>query len=340
MKRHLLILSSLILSSVSYSQFTQSNEPAIGNDVFMYQCDSNAVTYDATTGTGVTWDYSALLGLPGQDQTISVGDATMHANASEFPTSVKVVGASGNFVTFFNSTATERMSQGFAFNEATFGEVIAKFDVDEAKLFNYPMAVGDNFEDDFAGSLSFDFSGQPLNPTTTGTSYVTVDGSGTLMLGQSTTLANVMRYKSIDSIFFNVSLVGDMEVVRTSYDYYQLSSSNLPKFTIMNIKIQNLGATTPLVEQNVVLSAVEPNDFVGLNDLSADNINVYPNPTAGEITISGLTTSETVSVIDYTGRNLKTFNNVANGQVLNLSDLNAGSYILKVGAAIKNISIK
>lgn len=340
MKKPLLIVSALILTGASYAQLSQSNEPAIGESLFMYQLDSNATWYETTTGTGVMWNYSNVLGLPSQDQTISVNDATAHPNYADFSNSTKVSGVQGNFENFFNSTATERMSQGFVFNEATFGQVIAKFDTDEAKMMNYPMNVGDNFVDNFAGSLSFDFSGVPMNPTTTGVSHVTVDGSGTLSLGQGTDLTNVIRYHAVDSIFFNVSLVGDMEVIRTSYEYYHHASSNLPVFTLMNIKIQNLGATTPLVEQTVVLSSVEPNDYVGLNDVAADNFVLYPNPTEGALTIVGLTATENVNVFDYAGRNLKSFANVSNGQTLDLSDLNAGSYIVTIGTAKKHVVIK
>jgi hypothetical protein len=56
----------VLLCSISYSvyaQMTEATDPSINSSSILYLCDSNAVNYANVTGTGVTWDYSALLGI-------------------------------------------------------------------------------------------------------------------------------------------------------------------------------------------------------------------------------------------------------------------------------------
>lgn len=341
MKRKLLFISSILLAGASFGQLTQANEPAIGASLQMYLCDSNATHYESTTGTGVTWDYSNILGVSGQQQLVEVIDPTTHPNASDFPTSTKAISAGGSLTNFFNSSATERLSQGFVYNEPSFGEVVCQFDVDPAKTHQYPMSQGVSFTDDFEGQMTFEFSGAPMNPATTGNSDVIMDGEGTLLLPQSTSLTNVLRYKSIDSIFFNVAMAGDLEVIRTAYDYYHIGTSNLPVFTILNIKIQTLGSSTPISEQTIVLSSVEPTDFLGVNEMNADQLYVYPNPSNGSLKINGLNEVASVKIIDFAGRTLKSFSQVNNGQVLDLSDINAGAYMISInnGSSMVNKQI-
>jgi len=195
MKKTLLLAT--LISSYSFAQtviMDQSNEPAIGDLKTMYTCDSLTDPLESTTGNGVTWDYTQLVGLNGTRNLIVIDPATS-PYSSIYTNSTKGYNIEGSLTNFYNSTSTERQSQGFIFEEPSFGTVIAHFDVNEQKTVSYPFANGDSFTDNFSGNLSFTFNGLAQNPSCTGRSYASIDGQGTLLLPSSTTIQNVIRYK-------------------------------------------------------------------------------------------------------------------------------------------------
>jgi hypothetical protein len=325
MKR-LLLFTTSILAGTAFSQFTQSNEPVIGDVFDFYLCDSNVTNYDNITGDGVIWDYSAIMGIPSILKTVSVEDATTSANASDFPTSVKATGVQGAIITYFSSDATQRISQGFVYNEPTFGQIVAKYTTDSEKTYNYPFALGDNLTDAFSGNLAATYMGNPINPACTGDAYVWVDGRGTLQL-PGNTYTNVLRYKMIDTAYANVIILGNIKVVRTQYEYYDFTTSNLPLFMHTTIAfssniINNL--------QTIVLSRDMPTNWLGLESNESDLVSIAPNPSEGTIVINGLTTTADVMVTDQNGSIVASFESVNNNEVLNLDHLSSGVYFATV----------
>ncbi len=331
MKKQLL-LAGLFFTSLSFGQsLDQTNEPAIGQNALMYLCDTLADPYAGTTGSSVTWDYSTILGLSGSTAVMEVLDATLTDSAANFPTSTKALSIQNSFISYFNSTTTERSSQGFVYNEPNFGTVMATFETDEEKLMDYPFSNGNFSTDNFSGSLEFTFNGVPQNPTCTGKVRAEIDGQGTLLLPQATTITNVIRYKIVDTVFTQVVFVipMDIEFVRTQYEYYDLATSDLPVFVHTNIKIQQPGATTPILEQKLVISAVQPTENVGIQDLTAEQHVLYPNPANDSFTIRGNGIMN-VSIVDAQGRTVKTVEQIAQGQSIAIQDLKAGIYMVKV----------
>lgn len=310
----------------------QNNEPVLGQNNQLFMCDSLTDPLNNITGTGVVWDYSQIAGFSGQTKVIEIVDPTTTANAASFPTSTKAFSIQGSITNYFNSSATERVSQGFVFEEPSFGTVLATFDTDAQTTVQYPFANGDAFEDAFSGQLSFTFNGIPQNPTCTGNSYASIDGSGTLKLPSATNLNNVIRYKIVDTLFTQVVFVIplDIELIRTQYEYYDYANGSLPVFIHSSVIIQQAGATTPLLEQSVVLSAVEPTNFVGLSDSENVSFNFFPNPGNGNFVFTNNTnTSATITILDQTGRVVyeQEHNNASN---INLTQLKAGTYIARV----------
>jgi hypothetical protein len=329
MKKSLLLIITLI-SGFTFSQvFEQTNEPAIGNTTDFFLCDSNVTNYDGTTGAAVTWDYADIMGIPAIQKLASVIDPATSTYATDFPTSEKAIAIESSVTTFYTSETTMRKSQGFVFNEPTFGDVKVIFNVDEEQTHAYPMGLGDELTDDFDGQLKFTFQTMPQTTACNGTVYTWVDGTGTLELPGGT-YNNVVRYKMIDSAYATVVLLGDIEVIRTQYEYYDFSVSNLPIFIHANIKLQSVGATTPLTNQTLVLCKDEPMTWLGLNEGANSTFAVYPNPTNGELKIKGIEGLATVEIIDQMGRTLKTFEGIMNAQSIDLGDLNAGTYFASI----------
>jgi hypothetical protein len=348
--KKLLLYASLLTPGVFFAQSMDlSNEPTVGQSNLLFLCDSLTDPLSSTTGSGISWDYSQIIGLNGQTKVIEVVDPATTPDASSFTTSTKAFAIQGSIMNYYNSTATERISQGFVFQEPTFGTVLATFDTDPQTTVQYPFGVGSSFEDAFSGQLSFTFNGIPQNPTCTGLSYASIDGMGTLKLPNSNIYSNVIRYKIVDTLFTQVVFVVplDIQLIRTQYEYYDYAGGNLPVFIHSNVILQQTGATTPLLNQTVVLSSVEPTNFMNVGSIeSDDNLQVTPNPSEGTIFIKGLSNDglNEIKVLDQAGKEVYAQKGLINMEAINLSFLNSGNYMLIINsnnkATFKQIFLK
>lgn len=349
MKRILLSTTAVLFAAATFGQtFTSANEPAIGVGNTLYVVDSNVTNYAATTGAGVTWDYSTVLGYSGETRNIDVIDPSGTTNAADFPTATKALQIESFLTSYFYGTATERVSPGFVFEEPTFGEVKAVLDTDEEKVLEYPFDNGDSFTDAFSGTLYFDLNGLPQNPPCSGTITVEYDGTGTLLLPGSTLVTDVSRIKLRDSINATVTFIGDVIMYRTQYEYYDVANSGLPLFVHTTVEITQPGATEPLTEFTLVLSSVEADEFIGLEENEVSNFSIFPNPTADIATISFNTAGETatISVFDAAGKKVINTNNVSTNSAysLDVNELVTGIYLVNIDinghTTTKRLSIK
>ncbi len=329
MKKRLLLAAILLTGTSSFAQgLTQANEPAIGTTADMFLCDSFATNYANVTGAGVTWDYSNIAGFAGDMRTLTIIDPATTPNASDFSTATKAVSIENFLTTYWTSSSTERSSPGFVFNEPTFGEVKAVFNTDPQLLAEYEFALNDEVNDDFAGTMYFSFSGQPLSPAATGNSWSKIDGSGTLKLNAATTLTGVIRCVTIDTLNTTVPIVGAIQLIRAQYEYYHHATGNMPVFTHTAAKIITAGGTDPLTEFTVVLSSVEPDNFVSVKETEKVNFSIYPNPAKESLTISGDFAGSSAQIVDQAGREVKAISTVTPGTVIQLNDLQKGIYFL------------
>ena len=325
-----LLLTTLSFSLIGNSQsLTQANEPVIGETASMYLCDSFTVTNAAVTGPAVTWDYTNLVGIFGETRDVDVINPTSSANAADFPSSSKAIAVESSMTSFFSSSAAERVSEGFIFNEVALGHVIAKFDGDSERLMTYPFVYGNSQTDNFSGSVNY-VLGFPQSSALTGTVYSEIDGQGTLNLPLGVSLPNVIRYKIVDSSYTTVIGIGDLEILRHQYEYYDITNSNLPVLSISRLIIQIVGSGSPISDFSLVLSAYPTSEFLSINEEDQFDFNVYPNPASNNITINGEFTSDaTGQIIDQAGRVISTFN-VSNNNSVDISALEMGSYFVKI----------
>lgn len=326
MKKSLLLIS-LMTSALANAQFNQANEPGISESESMYLCDSNYTNYANVTGTSVTWDYSQIASYAGELRDVEVIDATTTSYAADYPTSTKAMQLGDNIVTFFTGDASSRTSQGFVFTEPSLGDIKATFDVDNLIQLTYPASQGTSFSDDYEGTIS-NPSLIPVPADLIGTAHISVDGEGTLQLPLGVSVSNVLRLKSIDTAEFNVMLLGDFEVVREQFEYYDLSSQNLPIFIHTTMHIFQAGATDPMLSSSLVLSKYATENFVGIDEKSTVDVKVYPNPAVNEITIEGLSLEKAkISFINQAGKTVKTISEQV-GSTINVNDLSNGIYIV------------
>ena len=324
MKKNLLI-ASLLLSGASFAQFTQANEPTIGSTLLMHVCDSFVTNYAGTTGTGVTWDYSAIQGVLGETKTIEVLDPSATPEGANFAGSTKALDIPNFITTYISSTATARNSQGFTFVEPSFGTVNVVLDTDNELLMNYPYAVTNSLVDAVSGTATSSTLSSSF--AATGNAQTTVDGSGTLILNSSTTHNNVLRFKIVDNITANVPFVGTVVLNREQYEYYDLANSSMPLFIHAQLEITIGGAPQAL---NLVLSSAQPDLYLSVANNELAGVSVYPNPANELVTIKGLTSEGTAQIVDLQGKVVRSAAVNAGVDTIAISDLNAGVYVMTI----------
>ncbi len=315
MKLNLLLATSLI-TGAAFGQFTQTNEPAIGTSANLYVVDSNASNLASVTGSGVTWDYSGIAGYgAANSKTIAV----VTPPNSDFTGAQKAIQIPNFITTYFSSTATERVSQGFSFEDPSAGTIDVILDGNTEILMNYPFAVTNTLTDAFSGNAHT--TAVPMAIPTTGSITASVDGSGTLKLSNTVTLNNVLRYKIVENATANAGFL-TVQINRTQFEYYDLANSSLPVFVHSQLTI-DMGTPTT---QNLVMSKVLPTGTVGLNELGTVEFGLYPNPANESVTLSGLSGNETISIVDLAGKTVFSTENSGATQTINVSDIKAGIY--------------
>ncbi|XOV68364.1 MAG: T9SS type A sorting domain-containing protein [Fluviicola sp.] len=327
-----LLFTFLLAATFSQAQMTSANEPTIGASSTLFVVDSFATNYAGTTGAGVTWDYSTIAGYNGVTQDVECLDPATDPNGANFPGATKVLSV-GDIKQFFSSSATERTSQGFYYTEATFGDIIVTYENDPSILCTYPFDQGGaTVNDNYDGSLSMTFNGFPVNESLTGTIDASIDGSGTLLLPNSVSLSNVIRYYSQENAQTTLPLVGPVDVIKDQYEYYDYANSDLPVFVHLTITILPQGGGTPITETSLVLSQ-EDGVFVGMDELESFDFTVAPNPANDIVTVFGdFDASATAQLTDASGRVINSFD-VSNGQSIDVSNLNSGMYLLSINNA-------
>lgn len=321
-----LILSLSLLSSViSFGQFTQANEPAIGDTRTMYLVDSFAPNYATMVGTNVTWDYSQTPRVLNQTKQLNVVNPSTTTEASLFTSATKAIEIPGFTTSYFSSTTTARNSQGFTFIEPTFGHVNAVLSTDNAQLMNYPFAVTNNLIDVIAGVINVSIG----TFNCTGTVAASVDGSGTLKLNAATTLNNVLRYKLVDSLQAT-TLFGIVSMKREQYEYYHFASSNLPAFIHTKIDVAINGNLQTL---NLVLSSVQHDETLSLLNNQLTGVTIAPNPATTNVTISNLPDNSHVVITDLNGK-IAQSQVISTTESLTISDLKAGVYFVTIASEL------
>lgn len=330
MKKGFLLLSTLLAGSAVFGQLTQANEPSAGSTT-MYVVDTasaNVPTLDAleaATGTSAIWNYSNA--DMSASSTFSVVTSNVNSNAT-FPSATKSINQ-GAFLQYFHSSASARTVDGFIYDDAGgFGEVTVKY-ASGNNYIAYPMNYGNSTVNNVTGNAE-----TPLGDFTfTGSLSVKMDGQGTLRLpGLDITGVTRVAIKDVVSVSLYVSTI---DLIRTQYEYYKWSESDMPIYTDATIEISGIGTERQILSKNLAT--------VGLNVNAINNFTIYPNPTEGEFTINGEFAEGNVEVTDLAGRVVLS-SAVSAGSKVELADAKAGIYVVKVVAdgktAIQKVTVK
>ena len=210
------------------------------------------------------------------------------------------------------------------FSKLLSGEVKAIF-TNPATLAQYDFDLGDVVNDTYAGTVNLGAMG---TFPATGTTNSIVDGKGTLKLNAITSLTDVIRVVTFDTLNATVPFVGAAKFIRAQYEYYHHATSKLPVFTHSTGKI-SVGANV-MGEFTVVLSKFEPDNLLAVNSATVSNFSVYPNPVKSDLTIKGDFTQADAQIINQTGQVIQSISSVTPGTIINMNGLENGIYFLNL----------
>lgn len=325
MKKALLMMGVGVGISVSAQTFTVDDTLSSGMSTTYYVLDSNAVNLSAVTGTGVTWDYSSLLGYnPTMTNLDNVNDASTTTHAADFPTSDYNDDLSTGASLFFTNSPDSMTVQGFVFNVDTYTAVI-KHSANPMVALKFPMVVGDTYTDNSAGTVEV----ASQTGTTIGVATVTVDGFGTLKVGLNTH-TNVLRVKLQETIGTSIT-VGPFPpstgtVTRTIYSYFDLANDKQAIFVHATIDVQTDLATD---NYTAVYYSSLPS-FAGVEENASIPFSIYPNPAANQITLQSDGTADSFHVINALGEVVVTSTKPQSMEVIDISTLPTGIYIIQI----------
>ena len=180
---------------------------------------------------------------------------------------------------------------------------------------------------------------------TTATTYTVI---GTNALGCSGSAVVTVPVNALPSVSALSSVpqacTGDAVILTASGANTYAWTSNTSPIILLGASVNAVVNTVGLASFTVVGTdnnncsnsanvSLNINACTGLNSIlaSANGVNIYPNPTKGEFTVSfSNQTENSVYVMDVTGRVVSQFNNTTEEVQVNISKLSAGVYYVKV----------
>lgn len=339
MKKNLLktLATLTICSSALIAQPTLNSNginPIVG-DVYILK-QGNFVS-PGTAGANQTWNLSGLVSTSTASYTSTNPSSTPYA-ASFTNSNFSMYNAAGGVYVYNNTSASAWQSTGAYGN----GVLFAYSNPED--LLHYPFNMGNTYTDPWA----VNFVSGGMNFARTGTTTVTYDGYGTLILPNGT-FSNAVRvhfYQSFQDVYTFASTTNTITYTNDEYMWYLNGNHQ----TIAAVYTSENSTAPGQLQQNgfyvnSIVSSVNEYDNVSSNIIS------YPNPASDEITFNFINNTELkeIQVYSITGKLLLTekVNHIEsqNGLNIKLNDFSNGIYLVKFisidgSTGTKKITIK
>lgn len=346
MKKTIVLLALGLTCHITYGQMTELTDPPSGTQASLFLCDSNAVLYEGVTGTGVTWDYSTLLGVDldadgvAESRTLGVFDTDPNTVDSLFLGATKKYVINNQITTYYSTSAAERISQGFNFYEPTLGDVFTFWDTIPQLLNTYPFDLDSVIASSMSGRIFSNNPAASIDTFAVGNCYATVDGVGTLKLG-AVDYPNTFRYHFVDTInsYVNIDLNGfvldaPVTLYRNVYEYYNYASGSLPVMVIYSVNNSILA-----VPNIIVLSKEQPQNNIvigaGISENLLSGVSIHPNPASDHVKVTAPEGSK-ISLCDLSGKSIVH----SNAHDIDLSTIDRGVYLVNIQFNGKSVSRK
>ena len=347
MKKRILLLSTLILSSQLMAQITiNASDMASPDDTVLVgvSTQTNLVDYN-TTGANQTWDFSYLTANSERIDTfynVSSASALYQLSFNNFLTpdykadyynkllNGNLPAIPGGIVTldkpvFFtknSSSKSEIVGMGVEVNGI---EVPTKADTIDM-IYQFPMNFNDSWTSrsylymDMNPAFNAIFKRHQLRQST-------VDGWGSITTPFGT--FDVLRVKSTitytDSIYFDLGFGAQWSPVPTPQDIEYTWWSNGNKIPLLKV-----------VERNGAANVIEfrgVENYNGVDKVLNDEhqVKIYPNPATNNLTVDlSKYNNAQISIIDITGKVVLNTNTTKSTNVFDVSNLNKGVYFVKI----------
>jgi len=312
----LFLLIAILVSSNLFSQITltSSNNPSPGNTMLSIDCDTAGIS-EGNSGANQTWSYPTL----SRHDSISFHwvAASSTPYGSQFSTSNIASTFNDTDYSYFTTSSSSFISNGLGAP----GLVIPYSD--PQTNMQYPFTYSNSFTDSYAAS----FSAGGITVFRNGTTTVTCDAWGTLILPGGT-FPNSIRVKYID-VSRDSSNPGAPIVLRstnTSYSWY-VSNKKFPVFQIGYYSGSFNGIPQPTTKSVIYYPNNPTIGIVQLSSIIPDQFNLmqnYPNPfnpqTKIRFDVPSASSNLRLVVFDELGREIA---------VLVNQNLSPGSYEVK-----------
>ena len=325
MKTSLLTILSLVfiaLTGNAQITLTSSCTPVPGDIFYSQGCDTTGVL-QGNSGANVQWNFSSLV-PDGTPVVANYVDPATTSGSTFFPGTTVAHMIDSTMAMYYTVT-----SNAYVFNGIS-GSVFLEQFSDPQTMLEFPFTYNSTFTDPFeAVGSAFGFPSYH-----SGTSEVTADGYGSLVLPEAT-YQNVLRIKAIVSSMDSSNIFGQITLTydyNESYNWYA-DGIREPIFQIVFSSNTSQGNTTysKAVGYRTQNTSI-PNAAVG------EDVIIFPNPASDQTQLkinSATIQNAKINIYDLNGRIVRT---VYNGSIhsgenyfkISTADLCSGVYELQL----------
>jgi hypothetical protein len=302
--------------TAGHAQLTQANHAPAANDTYtMLGVDPTGITPGAS-GSGATWNFASAATV----NSLVMNYTATTANSGSYPQANVVVGYSGSNMSYVKSSSSSLLYYGGNVQVQT---VSGSLNYSAPAIWGvYPMSLNTSSVTSTAGNISTSVG----NGTFAGSSTVTVDGSGDLILSTGM-FSNVLRTKTSQTLDFNTGFLSG-KLYQDTYEYYGTMKS--PLFSIMSATI-SLGTqnyTQVMAQQN---KEAVPSGTTGITTEKFPSMLVYPQPASQQLTISNLPQAASqVDLFDITGKLIASEKVTSDKVEIRVTEFQEGLYLYNV----------
>lgn len=328
------LVSDLEISSASAFQFIA---PLQQGSVNVQVCNVSCGNYANSTikiaiPAGVTPNISNLLNATYANDTVTITEAYLSGcNSYYFPCTFAGNTPAG---TLFNFTASvsAQGEQDFQFNTAAFvATVLNSYDPND-KQCNLPTFIQPDVQEELEYTVRFQNDGNypALNVEVRDTISSNLDLSTFRFIGSKHPVSYSIDPNTREIVFrfSGIQLMSSQDSLEGSQGYLSYSIMENPNLAL-NSEVKNTAYIyfdfNPAIITNTTLNM---NGYVGLSSLTTGHVELYPNPSNGQLTINGMEEGEVV-IYSITGQKMIQ-QEYTSGQVLDLTQLDAGMYVVYV----------
>jgi len=172
-------------------------------------------------------------------------------------------------------------------------------------------------DDGYGNILEYTVSGVLLAPNTTAVAATGVDPTTVSESDYADQYSSLPTTIGHDWKFFDFDL--GWIVNESQANFVRTAEGEIYKIVFYDFEGSSTGITT--LEKTLI------GTVTNINNLELLNIQAYPNPTSGNITLNGINDNYQISLFDLSG-NLLLSNSISNNQIIDLNHLSAGAYTL------------